>query len=136
MSGITMFESTEEMIEAIRRSTEAADADVVPWQKELKPGDKFFRIVEDVAIYGEILDPMASVEDEEEKEYLQELYSEEHMANYRFAKCYSVVCPQGEMGDVHVSTVYMVLTDTIFEQFRRMEWPCDVDAIREILRAN
>ena len=44
---------------------------------------------EDLAVFGEVL----------------EGYQEAHLRHYRFCRCFSVACPEGEVGDVHVSTV-------------------------------
>ena len=106
---ITPFDSFDEMMERMRRDQEAADARVVPWQAALKPGDYFRKPSGyDFSIYGEILP------DEQSRE--------KELQHYRFCKAYSIACPQGEMGDVHVSTIERLLTRTEFEDARQRNW--------------
>ncbi len=90
MSEITSFDSVEEMMEAIEEARIAADEQVKDFQKAIKTGDHFLQLTEyGFWIYGEVL----------------EEYKEERMKHYRFCKCYSEVCPAGELGDVHVSVI-------------------------------
>ena len=50
---------------------------------------------------------------------------QEGLANgYLFCKCYSVIVPNGEYGDVHCTTAEFPLTEHQFTQARVLEWPC------------
>lgn len=110
---------------------------VQPFQRALKPGDFFVREQQDFVIYGEILDPTPPAIDEEglDAETLEEMRAEHafevklrnqpHMAAYRFSKCFSRICPTGEMGDIHISPVVKVISKESFEQARRAGWPVD-----------
>ncbi len=122
-----------------QEATEAAAAAerVQPFQKLLKPGDFFVRAQSDFIIYGEILDPTPDPISEEglDEEELEEaraehafelkLRNQPHMAAYRFSRCFSRICPQGEMGDIHISTVVKVISKESFEKARRANWPTD-----------
>lgn len=54
------------------------------------------------------------------------------MANKRLAKCYSVLCEDGESGSVHVSTMHLKLTKEEFERAKARDWQSDM---LEMLRA-
>jgi len=49
-------------------------------------------------------------------------YTEAHLRHYRFCRCYSVGCPEGELGDVHVSTVLCLVSRAFFEALRQVGW--------------
>jgi hypothetical protein len=101
---IEFFDSYEEMMAAEKEAREAADAGTLDWQKELKPGDCFISPTPyGFCIYGVIL----------------KSYKQEHLRNYRYCNCYSVACPSGERGDVHLSTIGVVLSREKFEEVKR-----------------
>ena len=116
---IQSFDSTKEMFDEIRQAREAADARVKPWQAAIKLGDHFVRVVmfdaERLTIYGEII----------ESPFLQdrEIFDQPHMKYYRFSRCFSVACPEGEIGDVHVSTILSLIDKETFELARLTNWP-------------
>ena len=101
---IQMFDSNEEMLDAVRRAREAADARVQPWQAAIKPGDFFVRVA---MLCSELLT----------------IYAQSHMRHYRLSKCFSEACPEGEMGDVHVSSIRAVIEKEEFEFARSKGWP-------------
>ena len=107
--GIQSFDSIEEMFNEIREAQQAADARVKPWQAAIKHGDFFVKVVkfgaDFLTIYGEIIE------------------SPNHMKHYRLSRCFSVACPEGEMGDVHVSTVLFLIDKESFELARLAGWP-------------
>jgi len=60
-----------------------------------------------------------------EKKFIGEVlegYTEAHLRHYRFCRCHSVVCPEGEVGDVHVSTVLCRVSRAFFEAMRQAGW--------------
>lgn len=59
-------------------------------------------------VYGEILEP-------------DEPYTG-HMASYRFCRAYSVACPHGELGDIHISQIERRLDRREFEAMRARGW--------------
>ena len=116
---IQMFDSNEEMLNAVRRAREAADAQVQPWQAAIKPGDFFVRVAmlcsELLTIYGEIIESPYPED--------REIFAQPHMRHYRLSKCFSEACPEGEMGDVHVSSIRAVIEQEEFEFARLKGWP-------------
>jgi len=73
--------------------TGAADARVVHWQSQLKPGDLFMaRSGEDFPVFAEVL----------------EAYQEKRLQHCRFCRCCSEVCLEGGLGDVPASTVVVL----------------------------
>jgi len=104
---IQEFDSFEEMMEAIERAREEADKRVKPWQRKIKVGDYFEKETPyGFKVYCEVLDE----------------YDEPHLKNFRFCRCYSVACPDGELGDVHVSTAKRKITKEEFEEMKRRGW--------------
>lgn len=106
---VQSFDDFDEMFERMQRDREAADARVQPWQAAIKPGDYFQRNSGyGFHIYGEVLpDPEPR---------------EEFLKHYRFCKAYSVACADGELGDVHVSTIDKLIEKTVFEDARKRGW--------------
>ena len=84
------------------KAMQTADDNTQDWQKAIKKGDCFWQDTEyGFKVYGIVL---------------ENAYREEHLRNYRFCKCYSEVCPDGEIGDVHTSVIGGLLTRAEFEE--------------------
>ncbi len=90
----------------VREQTRFADAEVRPWQAKLVPGDCFFKVVNDLPIFGEVL----------------EVYDETHVRHFRLARCFSTACPDGELGDIHVADVREEITRREFDRAQRVGW--------------
>ena len=105
---VEFFDSLEEAQDRLREAMEAADGKVKPWQAVIGPGDCFIADggEEGLLVFGEVL----------------EGYQEAHLRHYRFCRCYSVACPEGELGDVHVSTVLCRVSRAFFEAMRQAGW--------------
>lgn len=133
------YETHEAMLEDLAKAREEADARTKDWQRALKPGDFFLRIVreENILIYSEVLDPVASSKaaggPESEQVYLGKQYAHPNMACFRFCNAFSIYCPEGELGDVHLSTAYVKLSKGVFETLRAAEWPADANKVFAIL---
>ena len=108
---VEFFDSLEQAAERLQQAMQAADARVRPWQAALAPGECFIADggEEDLLVFGEVL----------------EGYAEARLQHYRFCRCYSVVCPEGELGDVHVSTVLCRISRQFFEQMRAAGWAAE-----------
>ena len=99
---ITFYDSTEEMLDDLTSAMEAADDNTKEWQKAIKKGDCFWHDTEyGFQIYGEVL---------------KNAYRKKELKHYRFCKCYSEACPEGETGDVHTSVVGGLLTRAEFAE--------------------
>lgn len=105
-------EDIEAWFQAEMEAQREAAKNIKPWQREIKAGDYFVRTSGGISIYSEVLPD----DDEEEEEFSRP-------EEYRFTRSYSVACPQGERGDVHLSVVERVITRDEFEAFRRQSWP-------------
>ena len=106
---IEEFDDLEDLFEQMRRNQQAADSKVEDWQRQIKPRDYFRRYSpHGFYIYGEVLDEAES--------------REPGLENYRLIRGYSLACHNGEMGDIHVSTVEKILTEEEFEEARRRGW--------------
>jgi len=99
---ITFYNSTEELLDGLNQAMQAADERVKQWQAEIKKGDYFWQDTEyGFQIYGEVL---------------RNAYRKKELKHYRFCKCYSEACPEGETGDVHISVIGGLLTREEFEE--------------------
>jgi hypothetical protein len=129
----------EDMLEEVDRRRQEADATVSDWQRSLQIGDYYFLMydLEDcpLSVYGQILDPLKEA-DPDELEYLKDLYSSEHMKNYKFSRVHSPIVPDGELGDVHLSSMVFPLTESQFMEAKELGWPQDRSSIRKILLKN
>jgi hypothetical protein len=111
--------------EEIARARQQADDNVEAWQAEITIGDHFIRVHGAIMIYGKVID----LDYEEDRE----LYKEPHMKNVRFTKCYSKLCPDGELGNTHVATMAFKMTAEQFENAREAKWPVDIRAVYALL---
>ena len=103
------FDSFEDMQKRLQEAMTAADARVQPWQTKIRPGDYFLHPTDyGFPIYGEVLE-----------QYGQD---QPHLQHYRFCKCYSIACPEGELGDVHVCTIEQIISEAEFEDARQHDW--------------
>lgn len=108
------FDSFEDMLKSLNKARESADSRTTRAQMDIHPGS-FVEIDHgDLMVYAMVLSPDDGCTDEEEAEYSRDLYAQPHMRGYRFSKAYSEMCPQGELGDIHVSTVTRVITKEEF----------------------
>jgi len=102
------------MMKDLEENMKEADSRVQPWQAEIKPGDLYMQDTEyGFQIFGNILKPKGEG---------SEIYNEPHMKYYRLVNAYSVACPDGEMGDVHVSSVTRKITEWEFELAKDFKW--------------
>lgn len=106
--------SIDHMFETLAGMKAEADAKITPWQQDLKAGDHFCYMsgTANILIWGEIL------EDQDDP----------ILHGYRFCECYSKACPDGELGDVHVSVIYKKIDDFTFDLARKQNWPHDEES--------
>ena len=128
MVEITTYDSVEEMMEDLGKAMDAADARVTEQQKKYRPGDivmsdsgygfPIFHDIQDIEkMVGEGLRKYGD-DYEEEGIYLLDLYREPHMRYYCFSKSYSECCPEGELGDFHVSQGLYRIPRQVFEEVK------------------
>ena len=121
---VTFYDSFEEMQDSLAKAREVAATFVKPFQKAVKAGDFYvhYNPEYELVVYGEVLDPVASAE-ADEVAYLTEVYAQPHMADFRFARAYSPLCDDGELGDIHLTTIHKIISKEQFEQFKALDWP-------------
>lgn len=107
----TSFGSFEEMLAFVDEARARADSQVQAWQRLLEVGDYFvsYSAEAEVVIYSQIVAPEPG-----EPELLE---------NYRLVRGYSVIVPEGELGEAHIVSASGRLTQAQFEKVRALEWP-------------
>ena len=129
MTRVKTYMTEEELLKDFEAQRAAADAAVGPEASQFKVGGFYARFMPELGfiVYGEILDPVQeeidSGADETEVEYQKHLRDQPHMKNYLYTRSYSVACPHGEYGDVHVASMNVPLTKKEFERARALGWP-------------
>lgn len=124
MVEITFYSSFEEMLQAEESARRVADARVRPTQAAIKPGQYFINYIHDLGfpVFGEILDIKKLGADPEEQEYIDESYAQPHMKYFRPTKAYSIPCPEGEIGDIHLSEIDAIIDPELFVFYRDNGW--------------
>lgn len=134
------YSTMGELVKDLKRAMASADSAVTPEQEAIATGMYAIRFTtEGYIVWSEIIDHMAhwkeklgvmnahdafrkgGEEMEDEYKYEANLYLEPHMKHYRFSRTYSVLCPDGELGDVHVSTLTRI-PSSVFETARTLKW--------------
>ena len=112
------------MMEDLGRAMKEADSRVKPTQAAIKPGQHFINYNDDlgIAIFGQILDIGRLSANPEEQKYINEDYSQPHMKYYRPTRCYSEVCPEGEIGDIHLSEIDAITDPELFSFYQENGW--------------
>jgi len=86
MPVVTAYDSVDDMMGDLRSSIKAADSRVKEWQKKVKKGDKYLQATGyGFDIYGEVIKKAGG--------------------NYRLVFAFSEACPEGELGETHVSSM-------------------------------
>jgi hypothetical protein len=111
-------------MEQERKARESADSRINPTRAGIKPGQYFinFRYGSDLPIFGEILDYKTLGIDEEEQKYINESYEQPNMKYYRPSHAFSVACPMGEYGDVHLSEIDAIMGKDLFNFYQENDW--------------
>ena len=116
------------MFESIHKGVEAAKNRATPKQNAITYGDYWMRSWEDFLIFGYIYtrEEMDSEErrlgaSEEEIEWEHQTYDDSYNNGFRFGRAYSVIEPEGELGDTHVCDM-IPITKEEFEQSKDLHW--------------
>ena len=106
MLAIETVESIEGLVLAETRAVKSADARVKDWQRQTAAGDCFWIVESDgLEIFGEVLSDYSAIP---------------HRRNFRECRCYSAVCPKGEIGDIHVATMNARMRRGDFELIKKL----------------
>ncbi len=102
---MSIIKQVDDLFEAENANQEAAALQIQSWQAVIKPGDFFVRSEMGLTIYGKVMP------------------DSESDGAYRFTRCFSEMCPEGELGDMHISTVTRILTKAEFLAAKKTGWP-------------
>jgi len=110
------FASLEEMFADIAARVEAGKkaAENHPIKvKDLRHGDHFayHHPVHDIYIFGEVIETTEYPEDNES-------IASARANGFVYGRCYSVLCPEGEFGDTHVTYITHKIDKSMFERAR------------------
>lgn len=99
---------------------EEADAQVRPWQQEIKQGDCFlYRSARtSLLTWGEVL----------------EVPEDEGLGNYRLCRVFSSRIPDGEEGHVHIAAIHGEIPRHVLDKARDEGWPENDDALLAFAR--
>jgi len=113
------FNSIEEMLEylaqARQEGIEAAKGHHIQ-VSDLRHGDYFIRVHESgVLIFGEVLEHTSYPED-------SGAIKRSRCNGYVYGRCYSILCPEGELGDTHITNVQSKIPRDVFERAKANGW--------------
>ncbi len=130
------FKTVAEMIQFITEQ-HAATVALTPESLPVNVGDHVLRLEPIgnavLAIYGTITDPLTywlenppvTAEDRAEMEYEVRADARDRQEGFTFGMWYSEMCPEGELGTAHRSTINMKISAEDFEVARSRGFPSD-----------
>lgn len=132
MNMVQGFNSFEEMQEFMRKQTEGANERLAEEQKTITWGSHWVRFLDlDGSLllicgYVDTLEEYLQKErdagaDEEEVEYAKATLPENHARGYMSGTAYSVIEPEGELGDTHRYNAWPISKE-LFEKVREAGW--------------
>lgn len=107
---VKSFDDFDDMFKYMEDQEKLAAENVRLWQVDMRVGDCYLSVREDldVEIVGEILDPGP-----EDREYFKK-------SAYRWVHAYSAMCVEGEKGSAHISTFTKKITREQFEEVKKI----------------
>ena len=127
MSSVRFYDTDEEMFADMSRAQIAADLAIRPIQERIGKGDHWMRSYDGFLIFGYIWTEADSIESARKGGWLSdykeeaEMMDESFIRGYRFGRAWSTVCPEGELGDTHISTM-IPITREQFEEAKALRW--------------
>lgn len=82
---------------------------------ELRHGDCFVRTSLEAVIYGEVIEHTDFPEDADD-------IAQARANGYVYGRCFSVLCPEGEFGDTHLTNVGRKISKEEFEAAKASGW--------------
>lgn len=133
------FGSVDEAFDWMKRMEQRANSRIHPIQHEVKRGGYAIRPYHEFHIFGYVKTTEEIAEDElkcgadaVELNYTMQTLAESYLRGYRHGMWYSPVCPEGELGDAHISNL-IPITKEDFELARASKWEIDPDQHMAIL---
>jgi len=106
---IHAFPDFDSMMRAEQAAQTEAEAQIQDWQRNLKPGDYFLKEHPcGISIWGEVL----PVDDDDE----------ERLPGYILVNAFSAVLKDGEVGEMHVSTITRKVSGVEFIAAKGRGW--------------
>ena len=102
----------DEFLAQEAKNQEIAALNIPSWAGNIKVGDYFVREWEDLTIWGVVLP----------NEWEAGVVTSYEGRAYRFARNYSIECPNGELGDVHLSEIGRLVSKAEFEKAKADGW--------------
>ena len=128
---VESFDNLDDMFARIQEGVEQAKSRATDEQNAITYGDYWVRLWKDLFIFGYIMteDELYSGSaydnaSEEEIAYEKEQAKRTYADGFRFGQAYSIVVPDGELGDTHVSTMQRI-TKNQFEAAKLCDWEFD-----------
>lgn len=124
------YDSFEDAFEDMRKNEEAANSRLKPSQRSIQWGDYWMAYYRDMdlLVCGHIYtmdenekSEKAAGASDEEWDYTKETMLNSYERGYRFGMAYSVITPEGELGDTHISQM-IPITKEQFEEARENRW--------------
>ena len=117
------FDSLEEILEYQANAEREAIQSTLPPQWEIAEGDRVFRLVGELAIFGHILTRDEFLGEDPDEELLDEWsqFGQSYVKGYRYGRWYSVVEPTGEYGSAHVASLWKI-TPAEFARAQAEDW--------------
>lgn len=112
------FESVDDAFAAMDKAEREANERAHPLQRAIGYGAFAVRALGEITIWGFI-----------PEKHEAEPYEDSFERGYRFGKWYSVVCPEGELGDAHISTLWPIRKED-FDHAKANGWSMET-AIRD-----
>lgn len=116
---VVAFESFEDLAKYISSNEEAAKLAAGQRDgllKALTHGTYFVSVLpeEQLVIFGKV----------EQSEYPEDDagIAESRNRGYIFGRCYSVACPEGELGDTHITNVTTKISEAVFNRAKANGW--------------
>lgn len=134
------FDDLDDAFESMRKNEEEANANLLPAQGNVVWGSYWVRPYDDILVFGYVFTPEENISSEveagstpEELKYTVKRLRESYTRGYRYGRCHSILCPEGELGDTHLSQVLPV-TAEVFETGRRQGWQLDRGQYLQVLK--
>lgn len=134
------FDSVEAMFAEIGKREERLNASVIPIQRAVTYGSYWLRVWEDIPIFGYVFtrDELEASErnlgsEGEELAMTMERMDSSYQRGYRFGRAYSVIEPDGELGDTHIASMAGPLTPSEFRIAQDGRWSQDEPEVLNVI---
>jgi hypothetical protein len=133
------FDSVDDAFAWMKRQEDLANREVHPIQQKIVRGTHAMRLFHDFPIFGYIFteDELREGErshgaDEDELAFTMEVLAKSYERGYRHGRWYSVVEPEGELGDTHILNLTPI-TRNDFEEAQSYGWQVAEDELFHIM---